>query len=143
MGTADPASGTVPQPGLHAAAQPLVARRDAPARPRRTARSYCWMHQGDWHQVSRTAITLVRQAQRDGIAGEDIYEHVVAQAEAAGITGWQFDALDSLANSADGIQLDTDGNRRRFFINGQHKTRAMLDQGVRRTIIVQWHWPSP
>jgi len=111
--------------------------------PRRIARPCCWMHQGDWHQVSRTAITLVRQAQQDGIADEDIYEHVVAQAEGAGITGWQLGALDCLVNSADGIQLDTDDNRRRFFINGQHKTRAMLDQGVRRTIIVQWQWPSP
>lgn len=73
-----------------------------------------------------------------GVAGEDIYGHVIAQAEAAGITGWQLDALDCLVNSFDGIQLDTDGNGRRFFVNGQHKTRAMLDQGVRRTIIVHW-----
>ena len=111
--------------------------------PRRTARPCCWMHQGDWHQVSRTAITLVRQAQRDGIAGEDIYEHVIAQAGAAGITGWQLDALDCLMDSHDAIQLDTDADGKRFFVNGQHKTRAMLGQGVRRTIIVRWQWPSP
>lgn len=111
--------------------------------PRYTPRRCCWMHQGDWRQVSRTAITLVRQAHRDGVAGDDIHRHVVAQARAAGITGWQLDALDCLVNSADGIQLDTDENGRRFFINGQHKTRAMLDQGVRRTIIVQWQEPPP
>jgi hypothetical protein len=106
--------------------------------PRRATRDCCWMHQGDWRQVSRTAITLVRRAQRDGVVGEDIYQQVMAQARTAGITGWQLDALDSLMDSDDGIQLDTSADGKRFFINGQHKTRAMLDQGVRRTIIVQW-----
>ena len=62
--------------------------------PRYSGRDCCWMHQGDWHRVSRTAITLVRQAQRDGIAGEDICGHVLAQARADGVTGWQLDALE-------------------------------------------------
>jgi hypothetical protein len=110
--------------------------------PQHTGRDCCWMHQGDWHQVSRTAITLVRQAQCDGIVGEDICGHVLSQARAAGVTGWQLDALECLVNCYDGIQLDTGDDGRRFFINGQHKTRAMLDQGVRRTIIVQWQSPA-
>jgi hypothetical protein len=101
------------------------------------------MHQGDWHQVSRTAIALVRQALRDGIATENIYEHVTAQARAAGIIGWQLDALDCLMDSYNAIQIDADTDGKRFFVNGQHKTRAMLDQGVRRTIIVRWQWSGP
>ena len=43
------------------------------------------------------------------------------------MTGWQLDALDALVNTADGIQLDTSEDGRRRYINGQHKTRAMLD----------------
>lgn len=110
--------------------------------PRNTGRDCCWMHKGNWHQVSKTAITLVRRAQRDGIVGEDICGHVLAQARADGVSGWQLDALECLVNCYDGIQLDTGDDGRRFFINGQHKTRAMLDQGVRRTIIVQWRLPA-
>jgi len=92
-------------------------------------------------QASRTAITLVRQAQRDGTAGQEIYEHVLARATSIGVTGWQLDVLECLVNCYDGIQLDTDDGRR-IFINGQHKTRATLDQGLRRTIIVQWQFPA-
>jgi len=36
------------------------------------------------------------------------------------------------------IQVDTCEDGSRFYINGQHKTRAMLDEGVRRTIVIRW-----
>lgn len=111
--------------------------------PRRRGRTCCWMHQGNWHRVSRTAIALVRQAQRAGVAGEDIYEHVRAQARGARMGGWELDALDALVSYGDGIQPDTYEDGSRFYINGQHKTRAMLDQGVRRTIVIRWHYPEP
>lgn len=111
--------------------------------PRRRGRACCWMHQGSWHRVSRTAIALVRQAQRDGVAGEDIYEHVLGQARAAGMDGWELDALDALVSYGDGIQPDTYEDGSRFYINGQHKARAMLDQGVRRTVVIRWQYPEP
>jgi hypothetical protein len=41
------------------------------------------------------------------------------------------------------IQVDTDEDGSGFYINGQHKTRAMLDQGVRRTIVIRWQDPEP
>ena len=110
--------------------------------PRRRGRACCWMHQGSWHRVSRTAIGLVRQAQRAGVAADDIYEHVRAQAEAAGVGGWELDALDALVSYGDGIQVDTYDDGSSFYINGQHKARAMLDQGVRRTIVIRWQYPG-
>jgi hypothetical protein len=110
--------------------------------PLRHPSTCCWMHQGSWRQVSKTAITLVRQAQRAGLGPYDIYGHVLDQARAAGTEGWEFDALEALVNSGDGIQLDKYDNGRRFYINGQHKTRAMLDQGVRRTVVIRWHFPG-
>jgi hypothetical protein len=106
--------------------------------PRRRGRACCWMHQGSWHRVSKTAIALVCQAQRAGVTGEEIYEHVRAQAEAAGMSGWELGALKALVSYADGIQVDTCEDGSRFYINGQHKTRAMLDEGVRRTIVIRW-----
>ena len=65
------------------------------------------------------------------------------EATAAGIAGWELDALDALVSYADGIQVDTDEDGSGFYINGQHKTRAMLDQGVRRTIVIRWQDPEP
>jgi hypothetical protein len=111
--------------------------------PSRRGRACCWMHRGSWHQVSRTAIALVRQAQCAGVTGDDIYEHVRAQARVAGITGWQLSALDALVRYGDGIQVETYEDGSRFYINGQHKTRAMLDQGVRRTLVIRWMDPEP
>ena len=111
--------------------------------PRRRGRACCWMHEGSWHRVSRTAIGLVRQAQRAGVAADDIYEHVRAQAEAeaAGVGGWELDALDALVSYGDGIQVDTYDDGSSFYINGQHKGQAMLYQGVRRTIVIRWQYP--
>ena len=111
--------------------------------PRRRGRACCWMHRGSWHRVSRSAIALVRQAQRAGVAGDDIYGYVRAQAGAKGIAGWELDALDALVSYGDGIQVDTYEDGSGFYINGQHKTRAMLDQGVRRTIVIRWQDPEP
>ena len=110
--------------------------------PRHSPRPCCGAHNGDWHQASRAALTLVRQAQRDGIADNDIYDHVLAQARAAGITGWQLGTVDRLVSPTEAIQLETDEDSRRLLVNGQHKMRAMLDQGVRRTITIHWQWPT-
>jgi hypothetical protein len=110
--------------------------------PRRQPGACCWMHGGDWGLVSKTAIAFVRQAQRADVAPGDIYGHVLDQARAAGVSGWDFDALEALVNSGDGIQIDRYEDGRRFYINGQHKTRAMLDQGVRRTVVIRWPHPG-
>jgi len=107
--------------------------------PRRQARACCWYHRGDWHRVCATAIRLVHRAQRDQVAACDIAEFVHEAAEAEGVTGWELDALDALVCPEDGIQLSMfAGDRRRSYINGQHKSQAMLDAGVRRTIVVDW-----
>lgn len=99
------------------------------------------MHRGSWQDVSAAAIRFVRTGQRQGIAADDIREHVLAQARATGMTGWELDALATLVDVSDGIQIDdSDGDR--FYINGQHKAQAMLDQGVRRTVTIRWLDPD-
>ena len=42
------------------------------------------MHQGSWQRVSHAAIQFVRTAQRQGVSGYDIHEHVVDQARTQG-----------------------------------------------------------
>jgi hypothetical protein len=109
--------------------------------PRRRGRDCCWMHQGNWQHVSTAAIRFVRQAQREGTAADDIHRHVLDKAKAAGMSGWELDALSALTDSHDGIQVETD-HHGRFYVNGQHKSQAMLDQGVKRTITIRWDYPE-
>lgn len=70
----------------------------------------CWYHGGNWHTVSETAIRLVRQSQRNAVPADGMASHVLAQAEAEGLTGWELDALDTIVSPADGIQIERDGD---------------------------------
>jgi hypothetical protein len=112
--------------------------------PRHRARECCWYHGGDWHRVCAIAIRLVRQAQRAGVAAHDVRDFVHEAAQAEGLSGWELDALATLICPGDGIQLDVPaGYRRTFYINGQHRSQALLDAGVRRTIVIDWVTPTP
>ncbi|MFI6603822.1 hypothetical protein ACIBHX_46965 [Nonomuraea sp. NPDC050536] len=104
--------------------------------PRRQARTCCWYHGGDWHRVSATAIRLVRVAKRAGVPAAEIPAHVLDNAETEGMLGWELQALQALILSGDGIQLS--GRFGTGYVNGQHKSQAMLDAGVRRTVVIDW-----
>ncbi|GAB2841206.1 hypothetical protein GCM10027176_51320 [Actinoallomurus bryophytorum] len=52
--------------------------------PRHGGSACCWYHQGDWHTVSKTAIRLMRQAERAGVATDDLDTHIIAEANAMG-----------------------------------------------------------
>jgi hypothetical protein len=93
--------------------------------------------EGSWQRISSAAIPFVVTAQRQGVRAYDIHNHVLAQARTAGMTGRELEALDTLTNPADGIQIEDRGGSP-FYINGQHKAQAMLDQGIRRTITIEW-----
>ncbi|WP_146765932.1 hypothetical protein [Micromonospora noduli] len=101
--------------------------------PYRGARGCCWYHGGDWHTVSRVAIRLVREAQAAGVPHEDIPYQVGQQAATISLSDWEREALLSLL-------IDTIRPYRPFeggYNNGQHRAQAMLDAGVRRTLVEQ------
>lgn len=111
---------------------PLWRRLGRQLVPRRTSQDCCRYHGGDWHRVSKTAIRFLHQAQRAGIATKvDTYFYVKDRAEAEGITGWDLDALTYLFR--DPIRVDRAG---RYYGEGQHRSQAMMDSGVRRTVVV-------
>ncbi|MFD9565824.1 hypothetical protein [Streptomyces sp. NPDC059994] len=60
-------------------------------------------------------------------------EFAIAHADAAGASRWQMEALATMFNTADAIQPDSDNG----YINRQHRAQAMLEQGVRRTIVLR------
>ncbi|MFK0142450.1 hypothetical protein [Streptomyces murinus] len=100
--------------------------------PRRGVRACCWYHGGDWHTVSAMALDVLQRARAQGVEADDVEEFAVAHAAAAGATGWESEALATLFSIADAIQPA----RETGYINGQHRAQAMLEAGVRRTVVL-------
>ncbi|MDH2426441.1 hypothetical protein [Sphaerisporangium sp. TRM90804] len=110
--------------------------------PRTIVRDCCWYHGGNWHRAAAAVIRLVRRAQRDGVAVEDVHQAVLDAAEGEGMSEWEVDAVASLASLADAIQVTRfAGWRTTSYINGQHRAQAMLEAGVRCTVTVDWKYP--
>jgi hypothetical protein len=110
--------------------------------PRRRGRVCCWYHGGDWHEVSAMAIDLLRQVQAAGVSDHDELTHEVLQrARRAGWEDeedWRWLALKSLFTAP--IQIDDE--LRGMHVNGRHRTQAMLDAGVRTTVVGHWQQPT-
>ncbi|MDX3695026.1 hypothetical protein PV726_32750 [Streptomyces europaeiscabiei] len=102
--------------------------------PRRgDARSCCWYHGGDWRMVNVMALQVLQRARAQSVDPDDMEEFATAHAAAAGATQWQTEALATLFNTADAIQPSSASG----YINGQHRAQAMLDAGVRRTVVLR------
>jgi hypothetical protein len=97
-------------------------------------RPRCWYHRGDWHVACRTAIRVASSAAAAGIPQEELPIRAAEDAEKL-LAGWELEAAQSLL--LDPIQPDE-----RRFINGRHRTQAMLDAGVRRTLVARWRPPT-
>jgi hypothetical protein len=105
--------------------------------PRSTQADCCWYHGGDWHVVSRLAVRLLGEARRAAVEDRDIGDWAMDNPAVLGLSDWQTEALASLL--APGIAIDVD---RRGYVNGNHRVRAMLDAGVRRTVVTSYR-PLP
>lgn len=106
--------------------------------PRRTVRECCWHHQGDWHAVSRVAVRLLGAARRAGIDDAQFYEWAMDHPATKDLTEWQSSALNTLLNPGISIHVSKAG-----YSNGNHRTRAMLDAGVRRTVVTGYQELPP
>jgi|SRR5579884_1517290 len=105
--------------------------------PRSTQADCCWYHGGDWHVVSQLAVQLLGEARRAAVEDRDIRDWAMDNPAALGLSDWQTEALASLLSP--GIAIDVD---RRGYVNGNHRVRAMLDAGVRRTVVTSYR-PLP
>lgn len=114
--------------------------RWARIRPRPTSEC-CWYHRGDWRRVNAVAIRLLTAATprlpaimtMDEL--DDLAAAVTDAADAEGIRGWERDALHSLFLDPIVLTSDDDEDRGRpWYVNGQHRSRAMRDAGVARTL---------
>lgn len=111
--------------------------------PTHSVTKCCWHHQGDWHVVAQTAVRLVRRAQGEGHEGEWIGERAMDLADDEGIDGWYLDALVSLVAAGMAIQIHRASTGERWYIDGRHRAAAMLDAGVRETVVVRFDVLDP
>jgi hypothetical protein len=101
--------------------------------PRRgDTRTCCWYHGGDWHTVNAMALKVLQRARAQSVEADDMEEFATAHATTAGATRWETEALATLFNTADAIQPSSGTG----YINGQHRAQAMLEAGVRRTVVL-------
>ncbi|MFE1476485.1 hypothetical protein ACFW6N_21865 [Streptomyces cyaneofuscatus] len=100
--------------------------------PDRGARSCCWYHGGDWHTVNALALQVLDRARAQSVDPDDMEEFATAHATAAGATQWESEALATLFSIGDAIQPASEPG----YINGQHRAQAMLEAGVRRTVVL-------
>lgn len=110
--------------------------------PQHGGRSCCWHHRGDWHRVNQTALAALSRAQAEGVKAQDMAYYVHEYAVAAGASEWEQEVLRTLYSLGDSIQPSGDGYLINGFINGQHRVQAMLDAGVRRTVVLRHTWPD-
>jgi hypothetical protein len=111
--------------------------------PRRPVRDCCCYHSIDWRRVSAAAIRITRQARREGLSGQALSGRAAGLAEARGLPPEEEMALAELLSDHSAIQP---GPRmslgRRYYGNGRHRTTAMLEAGVRRTVVIRWRYPG-
>lgn len=101
-------------------------------RPTTRTRTCCWYHGGDWHSVCRHAVTVLAHARRDAVPVEKLAAYADRYAQALPISDWQHQALSSLFSLGNAVQPSSDG----LYINGQHRAQALMDAGVRHTVVL-------
>ncbi|MFD7705424.1 hypothetical protein [Streptomyces caelestis] len=112
---------------------PWWRRRLRQVLPRRGgARTCCWYHGGDWHTVNAMALQVLQRAQAQSVDPDGMEEFATAHAAEAGATRWETEALATLFSIGDAIQPSSGTG----YINGQHRVQAMLEAGVRRTVVL-------
>lgn len=97
----------------------------------------CRYHAGDWHQAARVARTLLRQSRQGGGSTQEIFERAERLAKQNVYGQWVREAALSLLDPADGIIVARQaGDEERFLLNGQHRAQALVEAGVRRTVVL-------
>jgi hypothetical protein len=113
----------------------LVRRLLPPGRPTLC----CWYHDGSWTEASETAIGIVEAATAQDLEGEALVD---AATERAGRieSRWLRQAVSSLVDGGEPLHFegstDWTGDDR-LWIGGRHRAMAMIQQNVRRTVVMR------
>lgn len=122
--------------GIWVGARRRLRRRVPWLIPAQGPRYCCWHHQVNWRQAAAIAVRFLREAEASGASSEQVEEYVMDAVRSAGVGVRERLAITLLVGASAGIQLGDDPDDP-WYIDGQHRVAAQLDQGVRQTII-QW-----
>ncbi len=106
--------------------------------PSRGGRGCCWYHRGDWQAVGDLAVACLAKGVEAGVGAEDMAGFVNRRAVETGVDLWQRQALNSLFRLDSAITPNDVGG----FVDGQHRTQAMVDAGASRTVVLKTVWPA-
>lgn len=143
---------TVPVPELNADEAPPCLRRTESTwtrarrrrRPVNTVSDCCWYHGGNWHLAIAFARFGILEAHKRGITGYDAGDWAAKAAERSDhITGWMFEAVESLVRSEHAIVIEEDEEEGRWIFNGRHRLAAMFHTGARFTLAAQFDLIDP
>ncbi|WP_327380654.1 hypothetical protein [Streptomyces sp. NBC_01207] len=101
------------------------------ALPRRAGSVCCWYHGGNWHRVNAMARQVLHSTPAQSVDAEDMQESAVAYASSIGATEWETEALATLQH----VRSDP-ARQGGCYINGPHRSQAMLEAGVPRTVVL-------
>ncbi len=103
--------------------------------PRAVLRECCSYHGQDWGYASETAIRLLGIAQGEGLEGEEASDRVTELARAEQLSKGDIKAIRCLVSTSAPLMLHDD--ERFIYADGRHRIQAMIDQGVKRTILLR------
>ncbi len=121
--------------GCFTGAPPWWRRLGRQVVPRGRTRTCCYYHGVDWRRVSAAAIRIARQIRAEGRAGDAHISRAYDLAASADLPQLERDALAELLAGPTAIRVGRDDQGRRYYLNGRHRAGAMLDAGVRRTVV--------
>jgi hypothetical protein len=141
----------LPYPGGIEGPACMVRRRRLPERLWRQWRprppsDCCLYHQGDWRELSETAIRLVEAATAEGLSDVEAISEYVEEARDQELHAegqydmWKSIGVGSLVSL--GLAIQPGGGGEEKYYEGRHRVIAMIDAGVRRTIVLQSR-PNP
>ncbi|KPC75345.1 hypothetical protein ADL26_07935 [Thermoactinomyces vulgaris] len=99
----------------------------------------CWFHDGSWSKASEAAIEIVEAETTKGLAGEELVDAVTARAERIE-SKWLREAVSGLVDGGEPLHFEGDSGwlrDDRFWIGGRHRAKAMIQQNVRRTVVMR------
>lgn len=99
----------------------------------------CDYHARDWKAITETAIQVLADAHRQGLFyAREIDDYVLTRLEELPLGKMDRNEVMCLFAPSEAIMF---GHTSTLLTNGQHRTQAMRDQGVERTVALRW--PAP
>jgi hypothetical protein len=109
-----------------------LARQILPRQPQ----DCCWYHRVDWHDAAGGAVRVACQIGLRRYFSEDhLFDRSLTLLIGVALPQLECLAALTLLEPRDSMQLSRPGGS---WVNGQHRAQAMLEAGVKLTVVLRW-----